>query len=429
MLLTAVAAFERGGTFSRSFSVLIDITDRLMADEGRQDLEAQILHGQKLESLGVLAGGIAHDFNNILFSIMGNAELASVGIAADSVARAPLREIVRASERAAELCGQLLAYAGRGSFVIEPVRIADLVEDMVSLLEVSISKRVELTYDFSDREATIEADATQLRQVVLNLVTNASEAVGDRNGSILIRTGTRQFSQAELARDWSEGALDPGVHAFIEITDTGRGMDSLTLQRIFDPFFTTKESGRGLGLASTLGIVRGHGGALDVQSAPHRGTTFRVVLPISGERVRPTAASEPTPVTSGLSGTILIVDDEPQIRLLAKTVLEGAFLTVLTAANGGEALRIFDENPGVISGVVLDLNMPEMSGAETLQELLRRRPNLPVILMSGHAEEAVPDLPDPESRVAFLQKPYRTQELINTLAELLRPPKRPADHS
>src|SRR6478609_9406612 len=287
--------FAPDGSIVGTTGVARDVTERktaeqkaLRAEEERRKLELSVLQAQKLESLGVLAGGIAHDFNNLLTSILGNADLALAELSPSSPARGFLDDIARASRRAADLCRQMLAYSGKGRFVIQPISVNDLVSEMGQLLSVSTSKKAALTHSFAADLPSVLADATQLRQVVMNLITNASEAIGDREGTITLRTGALSCDRDYFADAIGDNERHvPGLYAFVEVSDTGVGMDAETLARIFDPFFSTKFAGRGLGLAAVLGIVRGHKGALKVCSTPGKGTTFRVLLPAHGASAAP----------------------------------------------------------------------------------------------------------------------------------------------
>jgi signal transduction histidine kinase len=271
---------------------------RVWAEEDRKRMEAQVLQAQKLESLGILAGGIAHDFNNLLMGILGNAELARDELPSSSQARVHLREIEIASKRAAELCRQMLAYSGKGKFVVERIDLGNLMREMAHLLESSIPKKIVLKYRFSENLPIFEGDVAQIRQVVMNLMINASEAIGDRSGAISISIGAMAAPAAELEAYQLDEPLGPGLYVYLDIFDTGCGMDEATRKRIFDPFFTTKFTGRGLGLAAVQGIVRGHRGGIRIESEPGRGTSFRAISPAKGCPIPAKARS----VSIGLPG-------------------------------------------------------------------------------------------------------------------------------
>ncbi|MBI5832757.1 MAG: PAS domain S-box protein [Armatimonadetes bacterium] len=405
-----------------------DVTERLRAEEERRALERQLQHSQKLESLGVLAGGIAHDFNNLLMAILGNADLALDELSPMSPARDNIMEIERASRRAADLAKQMLAYSGKGRFVVEPIRLGELVEEMAHLLEVSISKKAVLKFNFAANVPTFDGDATQVRQIIMNLITNASEAIGDASGVIALSTGAMECDRAYLdaVNDTVLASLtDPlpeGIYAYVEVADTGCGMAPDVVERIFDPFFTTKFTGRGLGMSAVLGIVRGHKGAIKVYSEPGRGTTFKVLfpaneLPEGAVGLRRGAAGEGRAWRG--SGTVLIVDDEETVRAVGRRMLERMGFAVLTAAHGREALELFAEAGDDVSCVLLDLTMPHMDGEETFRELRRLRPDVRVMLCSGYNEQDATQRFAGKGLAGFLQKPYSLAALREKMAEML----------
>ncbi len=398
----------------------LDVTGRKRAETERLALERQIQHAQKLESLGVLAGGIAHDFNNILMGVLGNAELALQRLAPENPAVENLRSIETAAVRAADLARQMLAYSGKGHFVVERLDINRTVEEMTHLLQTVISKKVVLKYDLSENLPPIEADATQIRQVIMNLITNASEAVGDRSGVVTVSTGVVYADRPYLAETFLDEDLSEGYYACIEVADTGQGMTPETRKRIFDPFFTTKFAGRGLGLAAVLGIVRGHRGAIKVYSEPDRGTTFKILFPCGREPEEPTPAPETERAErwSG-SGIVLVVDDEESVRALAKMGLERAGFRVFLAEDGREAVRVFQARADEIRAVVLDMTMPHMDGEETYRALRRVDPNVRVILSSGYSEQSVTGRFAGKGLAGFIQKPYRPSELVEKLRAAL----------
>ena len=300
---------------------------------------------QKLESLGVLAGGIAHDFNNILMAIIGNADLALMRINKESPAVENLHRIEQAAARAADLAKQMLAYSGKGKFVVENVDLNTLLEEMLHMLEVSISKKAVLRLNLHQPLPPVEADATQMRQIVMNLVINASEAIGDKSGVIAITTGCMDCDRNYLKDVWLDENLADGLYVYLEIADTGCGMDKETLAKLFDPFFTTKFTGRGLGMAAVLGIVRGHKGAIKVYSEPGRGTTFKILLPASGRPAELFNGDSHTDDWQG-SGTVLLVDDEETVRGIGAEMLKELGFTAITAGDGREAVEIFKSSSG-----------------------------------------------------------------------------------
>ncbi len=400
-------------------NVLAEAIRRKQAEQARRELEAQMQHAQKLESLGVLAGGIAHDFNNFLMAILANAEMALSKLAPADPARAYLRQVSTAAERAATLTKQMLAYSGRGKFVIQPLDASLLVKEISHLLEVSISKQVTIQYGLAGDLPAVEADAGQLRQIVMNLITNASEAIGERTGLIRVGTGVVDADREYLSRTYVDDGLPAGRYVYIEVTDSGCGMDAETRAKIFDPFFTTKFTGRGLGLAAVLGIVRGHHGALSIDSEPGRGTTFRVLFPAS--EIRPDAKpSRGDEAARWLGdGLVLVVDDEEQVRDVTRRMLESRGFSVLTARDGIEALEVFRERADEVDLVLLDLTMPRMGGEETFRRLAELRPGVKTILSSGYGEHDVAERLGRRGLADFIQKPYRPGDLFDKVRRAL----------
>ncbi|HVP30026.1 MAG TPA: PAS domain-containing protein [Myxococcota bacterium] len=398
---------------------VIDVTDAKRAEEERRSFEAKLQHAQKLESLGILAGGIAHDFNNLLTGILGHADLALEELPEDSSVRENLLQMVTAARRAADLSKQMLAYSGKGRFTLKRIRLPELVTEMSHLLEVSISKRCALRRELDPDMPAIEADPTQLRQVIMNLILNASDAIGEESGVIVVRTGVQRCDRAYLSRCYLDDDLPPGRYAFLEVEDTGEGMSPETVARIFEPFFTTKFAGRGLGLAAVLGIVRGHRGAIRITSEPGRGTIFRVLLPASEAPAEPLDVPTTERKAYRGGGLVLVVDDEEAVRRLARTMLERLGFEVIVAAGGREAVALFREHRDRVRVVLLDMTMHPMGGAETYRALREVRADVRVVLSSGYSEqEAARELPG--SGVAgFLQKPYRVEDLVASLRRAL----------
>jgi len=402
------------------YIVIGDISARVRAQEDRRKLEARIRQTQKMESLGVLAGGIAHDFNNLLMGVLGNASVALRELAPTSPARDSMEQIETAALRAADLAKQMLAYSGKGRFVLESIGLSDLVEEMAHLLEASISKGSILKYNFAPNLPAVEGDATQLRQVVMNLITNAAEAIGDKSGVITVCTGVSDCDASYLKTSYLDEDLPGGLYVFLEVTDTGCGMDKETASKIFDPFFTTKFSGRGLGLSAILGIIRGHKGAIRVYSEVGRGTTMKVLLPASGKLVAGAAQQDRADRGIRFEGTVLLVDDEETVRAVSKEMLENCGLEVLTARDGREGVHLFRENSDRISLVLLDMTMPHMGGEEAFQEIRRIRDDARIILSSGYNEREVTDRFAGRGFAGFIQKPYRVSTLVEKLSEVLR---------
>ncbi|MEE8408812.1 MAG: response regulator, partial [Myxococcota bacterium] len=366
------------------------IAERYRAEGRRRELEAQVLQAQKLESLGVLAGGIAHDFNNLLVGILGNASAMLWALPVDSPLRDRIVEIEQTAQRAAQLTNQLLTYAGQSKLVIQPVALNELIEELARLLGSAISKKADVRYDFAKHLPLIRGDPTQLRQVVMNLLINSSEALERGVGTITLRTDVVEANREFLAKTFLDDELPEGRYVRLEVIDTGRGMDSETLAKIFDPFFTTRSTGHGLGLAAVLGIVRGHDGGIRVESKPGQGTTFSLLFPArDGDAQLASTASTPVELEVSEGGTVLIVDDEEVVRSVSELMLRQRGFSVLTAESGREGLDLLVEHEESIVAVLLDVTMPGLDGRETLREIRSRDTEVPVVLMTGYAHEDV----------------------------------------
>jgi signal transduction histidine kinase/ActR/RegA family two-component response regulator len=407
--------------------VIQEMELRKQAEEERKQLEAELQHAEKLRSLGVLAGGIAHDFNNLLAAVLGNAELAWKELEPASEVRPYLAEISTAARCAADLTQQMLAYSGKGKFVVEPVHLPEIVEEMARLLRASVPRNVALDRDLSADLPPIEADATQVRQILMNLVVNAAEAIGEKEGVITLSAGTEQVDGSRAAADYWHGGPAKGTYVYLRVADSGRGMDDETKARIFEPFFSTKFAGRGLGLAAVLGIVRGHRGGIRVETRPQFGTTFTVLFPRSDKE--PVWRSTPAAGQSIRGdGTVLVVDDEPAVRTLIQRILERRGFSVVAAEDGAEALRVFQTHRDRIVLVVLDLTMPRMGGRETLEKLRGACPDVPAILTSGHNQNDVTERFAVEP-TAFLHKPFTPQQLLAEVNRALSGRRRGAANS
>ena len=413
--LSASALRNAQGELLGMVGVSRDVTEEKQAETERRNWEAKLQQIQKLESLGVMAGGIAHDFNNLLTAILGHADLALADLPPDSPVRGGLHEIKLASLRAAAICQQMLACSGKGRFTVQPTDLSGLVREITQLVKASISKKVSVRYHLAENVPVIEADPAQVNQLVINLVINASESIADQEGIIDISTGTLQCDANYLKQSHFIDFPPEGTYVFLEIGDTGCGMDPETQARIFDPFFTTKFMGRGLGLAAALGIVRAHKGAIRVESRSGQGTVFRVLFPVSKNATQRLMG---TPVTSDAwrgSGTILLVDDEEPVRHVCKPILERYGFLVLTAADGREAVRLFQEHHASIVCVLLDLTMPRLGGADTYRELRRLQSDVRVILASGYSESEITQRFADLGFAGFIQKPYQMATLIAKL--------------
>lgn len=396
-----------------------EIRDHL---EERLHSEERLRHSQKLESIGILAGGVAHDFNNLLTGVLGNASLAYESLPPTSPVRPMLKDVLAATERAAHLTKQLLAYAGKGRFIIEVLDLSRQVEEISSLLQTSIPKTVHLRLELAERLPCIEGDAAQMQQIIMNLAINGAEAIPEgRNGTVLITTGVQEIDDQYIRTTFAGNEIVPGRYVTLEVHDTGIGMDEETLAHIFDPFFTTKFTGRGLGLAAVMGIVRGHKGALKVYSAPEQGSTFKLLFPASEEQ-HPTS-HERTEQKAALIGseTILVIDDEEIVRRTAVASLEHFGYQVMTAENGPAGLEMFRGGQDGIAVVLLDMTMPLMTGEETFRQLKTINPDVKVILSSGYNEvEAIRRFTG-KGLAGFIQKPYTSSQLAKKIKSILGP--------
>jgi PAS domain S-box-containing protein len=390
--------------------------------------EAKSQHVQKLESIGVLAGGIAHDFNNLLHVVLGNADIALSQLPKSTPAREPLEEVVRATLRAADLTRQLLAYAGKGAFNIRHLDLSSEVREMATLLRTAISKQAVLAWELAPELPAVSADPTQIRQIVMNLITNASDALGEEGGTITLRTGvvhSRELKDDRFGepRRGEGGEAAFGSYVYLEIADTGVGMIQDTLNRIFDPFFSTKFTGRGLGLAAVMGIVRAHNGLIRIRTEPGQGTSFRVLFPPVPGRAR--QEDEPSSMRSGWrgNGTILVVDDEEGVREVAERMLQEIGYCTVAAQDGRQALDILEHTEDEITGVLLDLSMPHMGGQETLLRLRATHHDLPVVMMSGYTEQVVAEqLGESSHSTGFLQKPFVAEDLVTAFRHFAEAP-------
>jgi PAS domain S-box-containing protein len=402
-------------------SVARDITARRRAEEERLALERRRRQAQKLKSLGLLAGGVAHDFNNLLMAVLGNVDLARGDLPPQSPAHACLNEIEKAARKAADLCRQMLAYSGRGRFSVKAVSLNDVIAGMRHMLEVSAARQTQLRFRIDAALPAIEADATQVQQVVMNLALNASEALEGKPGTVTISTGGMDVGTGELLSQWGREPCPAGRYVCVEVADSGNGIPAEMLPQICDPFFTTKTTGRGLGLAAVLGIVRGHKGFLQVVTEPGRGSVFRVLFPaLQTADPRPKTRDE-VQAPGRDSGLALVIDDEEAARTIACRMLERIGYKTVAAADAREGLAIFAEQADRIAFVLLDLTMPNMDGEQALQELRRIRPGARVLLCSGYDEVDVSRRFSDSELAGFLQKPYRMRELAMKLKCALSP--------
>ncbi len=402
----SLSCTEQGGS-RLAMALITDTTERKKAEE-------RLRQAQKLESLGLLAGGVAHDFNNLLVGVLGNASMAQELLPPDNVAAELLEGVVRSGQQAAHLTRQMLAYSGKGKFLVEPLDLSALIPEMFGLVQPSLPKKISVSFDLAPVVPAIEADRGQVQQVFMNLVLNAGEAIGSHEGLLTVRTGVQDVDERYMRFHLEAASLRPGKFVCLEVRDTGCGMDEATRVRAFDPFFTTKFTGRGLGLAAVAGIVRSHKGAITVSSTPGKGSCFTVLFPTVEHAVE---ASPVAPRETALRGTgvVLVVDDEPFVREMAKKALEHQGYTVLLAESGLGAIDAFRRHPGEIALVVLDLSMPLMSGEEALPELRKIRPEVKVVVSSGYSEAETMTLFRGQRVSGFIQKPYTAKELAESV--------------
>ncbi|MDX8398345.1 MAG: PAS domain S-box protein [Mariprofundaceae bacterium] len=380
-------------------------------------IQQKMHHTDRVESLGVLAGGIAHDFNNLLTAILGNAALSLIKLDASSPVYDNIKKIEMASYSAADLCRQMLAYSGKGQFVVKSVNLSVLLEEMGKLIEVSIAKNIVMRYQLAESLPLIDADATQMQQIVLNLITNASEAIDGKSGAISLSTGVMHLESDYLYESIGDVTLEEGRYIYLEVSDTGCGMDAVTKKKIFDPFFTTKFTGRGLGMSAMLGIVNGHKGALRVYSELGKGTTIRILFPQSAEQ---SWLAEPAmmPVNLDVTGSVLIIDDEETIREVATAMLEDIGYQTRTAVDGLDGLECYRKYQHEISFVIMDMTMPRMNGEECFRALRQLNPAVKVMLSSGYNEQEATSRFSGKGLAGFIQKTYTPQDLAQKISEI-----------
>lgn len=395
-----------------------DITRRREEEAEKQAFEEQFRETQRLESIGVLAGGIAHDFNNILAVIIGNCALAKMD---PEKFELRVNDIEKASERAALLCRQMLEYAGRGQTAMTQISMAVLVSDMVEMLSSAGQKNIVINKVVAPELPPVLGDISQIRQIVMNLIINATEAIGEAQGEIAVILTRVDLTLEEPKRDHLGRVIPSGSYLCLEVTDNGCGMDEETRRRMFEPFFTTKFTGRGLGLSATLGIISKHEGALQVDSPPGGGTRFKVYLPVSKAPARrDTARRKPDgPVPWKAEGTVLLVEDEDQVRSIARRILEQFGFTVIEAVNGKEALEAYRRESERITLVITDIGMPVMDGYQVVQEIKRLAPGLPVVVSSGFGDTSITSRIPPQALAGMISKPYTTAELQAVLQAIV----------
>ena len=410
---------DKKGKLAGAVHIISDITEAKKAEEERISWERKLAAVQKMESLGLLAGGIAHDFNNLLTAILGNVDLALFDLPPESSVLPRIKDLKKATLHLAELTSQMLAFSGKGTVEFARINLSKLTSEIAHLLKVAISKKATIKFDLLSDLPPIAADASQLRQVIMNLILNASDSLHDGEGIISLSTTLIEADEGYLSEFFPDHDLLGGSFVCLEVSDTGCGMSEETKEKVFDPFFTTKETGRGLGLAAVLGIVRGHNGALKVYTEPMHGTSIKILLPAADlmEGLRSEASNRDMSLRP--EGRILVVDDEESVRSTARLILEKGGFKVTVAESGNTAVEVIRREGETISAVLLDLTMPGMDGIETFDSIRQIRPDIPVILSSGYNQtRAMKDLMGRES-VGFIQKPYEAQNLINRFSEII----------
>jgi PAS domain S-box-containing protein len=425
--LTVHPKIDTSGNLIGVLGVAIDISKQKIAEKEQLALERQVQHAQKLESLGVLAGGIAHDFNNILMAILGNTELALYDLPPMSPARNSLVEIENATHQAADLSRQMLAYSGKGHFVVQKIDLVELIKEIHQLLKVSVPKNVKFKLNFESNLPAFNGDVTQIRQIIMNLITNASEAIGDKRGFISLSTGVMycDYTYFNDVNETIKISLDepvtPGKYVYIEVIDSGCGMSNTTIDKIFDPFFTTKLTGRGLGMSVVLGILRGHKGILKIDSEPGKGSTFKVLFPVDENPIQKEYffKSEQRSPNSIELGSILFTDQEEEICIVGKKMLKKLGFKVVTAGNSRKAVRKFSKFKSTIGCVILDLSISRMDGIDVFLEIKKLNPSIQIILSSGYNEKESLNKFEKEKFAGFLQKPFTMNTLRDTLDRVL----------
>ncbi|MBW4054083.1 MAG: response regulator [Proteobacteria bacterium] len=396
-----------------------DIAERRKTEEERYNLERQFQEAQKLESLGILAGGIAHDFNNILTIILGHCYMANADIISGDEYKASFKQIEIASSRASDLCQQMLTYAGKNQLVQTNVNTRLLMDEVVKMLQAAIKKNVTIELRLECDVPEIKADSSQIQQIIMNLIINAAESIGDNNGTVRVVLEKSIIDEDLTDTDLFGTKIKSGSYACVEVTDTGCGMDENTQQRLFEPFFTTKFTGRGLGMSAVLGIIKSHQGFIQMMSKPGMGTTFKVFFPlITSTDCFKTIETEPIPFAQ-TNGTILLVDDEEVLRSIGVTLLKAIGFSAMTAQHGSEALEIYSERGHEIDAILLDLVMPKMGGIEAYHEVRKINLTVPIIICSGYSVDSVENLIANDEYLFFLHKPYKPEKLRNILVRIM----------
>jgi len=396
-----------------------NIAERIKAEQESQELTGQLQQAQKMESIGVLAGGIAHDFNNMLVGVMGNAELAMLESSAQGEMREYLDKIFISARRGADLVKQMLAYSGQGRLTMGHQNFNMLIREVSELLSTVIGKKIKLNQTLMDALPDVYGDRNQLTQLVMNLMTNASESMEGHPGEIYLRTGVRHLAALDFSSMYMANDLEQGMYVFVEVKDSGCGMDEDTKLRIFDPFFTTKETGSGLGLSALLGIVRSHGGTLALHSEPGKGSSFTVFLPLLvTDKPEPEQQTMEMNIQSDVHGAVLLVDDEATVREVAKRLLEREGVRVFTANDGEHGVNVFRQHVNEIALVLMDLTMPKMDGEQAFHAIRAINPDATIVLSSGFLDADAVERLRHYGLAGFMKKPYSRNRLLSEVARL-----------
>ena len=415
--------YNEEGNAVRLLGVVKDITDRVLASEEKMKLERQFLYAQKMESLGIMAGGIAHDFNNLLMGIMGSMELAMIETGQGSTIYKNLKRGMAAAKRAADITGQMLAYSGRGHFVMSQISPSSLLEGMSGILRSAVNRSIDIRIELQDNLPEIQADTGQFQQMMMNLITNSSEAIGNQKGEIVISAGAGYFSSAYFGKKGADPELEPGEYLYIDVADTGCGINEDVRKKLFDPFFSTKQTGRGMGLPAVQGIMKGHGGTIIIESEAGNGSKVRALFPVFRKQEMkgevPAHAALTGKGETSSRGLVLVVDDEEVVRELCIEFVRLSGLDAIGAEDGEKGVEIFRRESGNLSCVLLDLSMPRMDGVTAFREIRKIDPDIPVILCSGYSEEDATRSFKGEKLSGFLQKPYKLDVLRDKILSIL----------
>ncbi|MEE4114337.1 MAG: response regulator, partial [Desulfobacteraceae bacterium] len=422
--ITAGFILDKDGKPNAVLGISRDLSERKKADSERSAIENKLQRSKKMESLGTMAGSIAHNFNNLLMVVLGNLEIAKADLPAGSTAARNIQRAANASQRAADLSSMMLTYVGQLKKESIPVDLSQMVKAVLKNLDESKMANVKLDMELADPMPLVAADADQMRQMISGFITNAIEALGKGDGRVRISTGSMQCDKAYLSTTYLKEDMPEGMYAYVEVADTGRGMDAETLGKVFDPFFSTKFTGRGLGMAAVMGIIRSHNGAIKVSSVKNEGSVFTALFPIQGISLRPVTVDRADTKSLRERGTVLLVDDDEMVMDIGNQFLKRMGYTVRTASNGQQALDLFKQAPDRLDCLLLDFTMPGMDGLETMQQIRKIRPDARIIITSGYTRQQIEDrfvnIGPPDG---FIQKPFEMKTLQNKLHEVMSRPR------